>query len=105
MNGMDDLREWLWAQLKEDERLAREAVDAERRRINAARRILDLLYPPYPPYELCDDSAECGSNCEGCAYRDCEGNCDTHRINADGTLRLLALPYEDRPGYLDIWRA
>ncbi|MCI3240266.1 DUF6221 family protein [Streptomyces spinosisporus] len=125
---MDDLVQWLRAQLDEDERIARAAggtwwappdlpgevydsggvnIDAKLksfaahiaehdparvlREIDAKRRMLELHHSIELPTEALDACAEC--EVTG-AYP--EYPCRT--------LRLLALPYSDRPGYREEWR-
>lgn len=99
---MSDLVRWLRAQLDDDERLANEAgnfcwhdCDADShehherwdparvlREVEAKRRIIDMY-----------DTAA-GEGFVGQLYRN----------SAEPTLRLLALPYADRPDYDEAWR-
>lgn len=136
---MDDLVQWLHAQLDEDERIAREADDSlgkmnldwkyqsedglggkvvsargadiiydvavgvgehvsahDPRRvlaeIAAKRRLLDLHHPVEDTEEMQDYCAECDLGRKDYPYFPCT------------TLRLLAVPYADRPGYREEWR-
>jgi Family of unknown function (DUF6221) len=124
---MDDLVAWLRAQLDEDERIARRAGDSFRqigetgvivategdraeecasanwagvaehivehdparvlREIDAKRRLL-AIHRPYVP--------EPDQSCLGCAGGIMFTSCPV--------VRLLALPYADRPGYCEEWR-
>ena len=119
---MDDLVQWLRAQLDEDERIAREAkpgpwhaeggsvyathptdevVDYSEsadhiaewdparvlRELDAKRRLL-VVHRPYAP--------EPDQSCLGCAGGITFTSCPV--------VRLLALPYADRPGYREEWR-
>ncbi|MFE9955851.1 DUF6221 family protein [Micromonospora sp. NPDC005299] len=110
---MTDLSTWLRTQLDEDERIAREArqrgewwfasrnpsvnlhaLTAHAQRwepvralaeVDAKRRILSL--------HRCDDADGTDPICNVCLYTPpCE------------TVKTLALPYADRPGYREEWR-
>lgn len=113
---MDDLVQWLRAQLDEDERIARACpgngewsaediavygpdlsvevrahmAEHDPRRVlaevDAKRRIIDLHKG------VNDYCAECDLVRSNYPYHPCT------------TLRLLALPYADRPGYREEWR-
>lgn len=92
----EELARWLDAQLDEDENEARrlypsDAASRLLREVEAKRQLLD----EHPSINVSDLGSDCGT-----CYRD-DG------INAHWpcrTLRLLALPYADRPGYRDAWR-
>ncbi|MEU1240060.1 DUF6221 family protein [Micromonospora parva] len=130
MSDVDDLVTWLRAQLDEEERVALAVPEAARRwtldggtihhghptdevvdwvyleggwehiarqdparvlaEVDAKRRILDLF-----EYEQADVSLPWGppTTVPG-----------TRPATASPVLRLLALPYADRPGYRDEWR-
>lgn len=90
-----DLPEWLGEQLDEDERLARESIEVRERawgydphhhlrEIDAKRAVLT-------------EHAIRDGRCRVCAAR-ANGNWTRFRAPCN-TLRLLALPYADRPGY------
>ncbi len=106
MSSVDDLVTWLRAQLDDDERVAREAVqwsegaaewanpgepDWEHiarhgparvlAEVDAKRRLLDYLV-------ALEDKA-------------LDGN--WWNLDTDEPAKLLALPYADRPGYRDEW--
>jgi hypothetical protein len=89
MTGMDDLVTWLRAQLDEDER----DMNARPAEVDAKRRILDLHTPARPG----DPSYGCPTCWEGAE----DGGPMDYPCP---TLRLLALPYADRPGYQGSWR-
>ncbi|MEF9521303.1 DUF6221 family protein [Streptomyces sp. RB13] len=128
---MDDLVQWLRAQLDADERIAHRAGDSFRqigatgvivategdraeecasanwagiaehivahdparvlREIDAKRQVIDLHAPGEMEYVD-------GDVCMACDVRGGEP------FYPCKTLRLLALPYADRPGYRDEWR-
>ncbi|MFD0053016.1 DUF6221 family protein [Streptomyces sp. NPDC127168] len=119
---MDDLVVWLRAQLDEDERGAQDALKrttTTRRRIggewvedtvqppewrrsvwgpervlreiDAKRRTVDLCAPPLVEVTGPEDTERCFTPGEGQPW-------------GVDVLRLLALPYADRPGYRDDWR-
>lgn len=126
----DDLVVWLRAQLAYAERVARDAggcswdlpakagypaghdtrLEAEEEHtarhdparvlaeVDAKRRILDLH----------EGDHECstirrGVDCEGEAYEEIDNY--TYVVGGDcSTVRLLALPFADRPGYREEWR-
>ncbi|MGA4964533.1 DUF6221 family protein [Streptomyces pseudogriseolus] len=128
---MDDLVQWLGQQLDEDERIARRAGDSFRqigetgvivategdraeecasanwagvaehivahdparvlREIDAKRQIIALHHQLEDAQEMLDFCATC----------DATGKYPEYPCT---TLRFLALPYADRPGYQDDWR-
>lgn len=111
---MSDLVAWLRAQLDEEERdiqqsralsptdlhwsmpdwLHRDRMLAE---IEAKRRIIELHQ--VVAFED-EDMSDQGLGCQECGwsaeYADRGGWCET--------IRLLALPYADRPGYKEVWK-
>ncbi|MCX4575638.1 DUF6221 family protein [Streptomyces sp. NBC_01571] len=130
---MDELIEWYGAQLDEDERIANEAGgqrgqwrlatpldDAELgdaswlrppylrhverhdparvlREVEAKRQILALHVPT--PHQ---DEGDMWPGCTTCSWRD---EMEALRVRYPcKTVRLLALPYADRPGYREEWR-
>lgn len=80
---------------------ARKRAEQTLREVEAKRRILDL-HAPVPTFHHDQPQCEyCASLCHsrsglGCDSPDAPYPCDT--------VRLLALPYADRPGYRDEWR-
>lgn len=105
---MDDLIAWLRVQLDEDERVAR-AVDPREWldgdawaeldgavRAHAAawdpHRVLAEVEAKRRVLELTDFSAQ---------FPDTDGGYDSA---CEDVIKLLALPYADRPGYLPEWR-
>ncbi|MFE7906514.1 DUF6221 family protein [Streptomyces albogriseolus] len=128
---MDDLVQWLGQQIDEDERIARRAGDSFRqigetgvivategdqaeecasanwagvaehivahdparvlREIDAKRQIIALHHQLEDAQEMLDFCATC----------DATGKYPEYPCT---TLRLLALPYADRPGYREEWR-
>ncbi|MFJ5644011.1 DUF6221 family protein [Streptomyces sp. NPDC093223] len=127
---MEDLVRWLGEQLDEDERIANEAgghraewrlatplddaelgdaswlrppelKHAERhdparvlREIDAKRQLVEC----HEPWTASNGDVICGR----CGREHIDGRPGGHFPCQ--TLRLLALPYADRPGYLDAWR-
>jgi hypothetical protein len=115
MRTVDDLVTWLRAQLDDDERVANRVepnqaptdlramvtrdddtpfliIDSARvlSEVDAKRRILDFL-----EYDRIDVSTAGGPP---------ETVPGARPVIAHPVLRLLALPYADRPGYRDDWR-
>jgi hypothetical protein len=116
MSGMDDLVTWLRAQLDEDERVARSAASFpyqapsnapwERERIIAERvggrsravathRIVATFANPARVLAEVDAKRRILDEAIRLESYDSEFQ----------FLELLALPYADRPGYLEEWRA
>lgn len=104
---MDDLVEWLRAQLDEDER---EAADG----IHTAFCVNDVRYPEEC---VCGWSARVLREVEAKRWVietlrsyepddewGTEPDMGKRGNNAAGALRRLALPYSDRPGYLEEWK-
>ncbi|MFI7607700.1 DUF6221 family protein [Micromonospora sp. NPDC049366] len=108
---MDDLIIWLRAQLDEDERIARASLSAfgvadtdqtpvwpdhvtygGAVELNAAEAYLDTFRPHRVLAEV-DAKRRIVDNCAWVL-----------KGEACLTLRLLALPFADRPGYRDEWR-
>jgi hypothetical protein len=113
MTGVSELVEWLRAQLDEDaegfEALgevnlngiestasdwAREYVERARAEVDAKRRVLDLHGVVWR--RSTGGVADRVADCRVCDHFPAQYPCPT--------LRLLALPYADRPGYRDEWR-
>lgn len=112
---MDDLVTWLRAQLDEDERVARDALHRQ----TTSRRMIrgemvevkigtprEWLLSAWPPERVLREV-----EAKRLLLREVISvvrNMDTDRIGdepeAPVLLRLLALPYADRPGYRDEWR-
>lgn len=115
----DDLASWLLEQIAEDERDAQKAVGSEEHQrfiasralrilaeVATKRRILELHRPTESMYsdgELLYPAAS--KLCRVC------GPGDSWQAEQEGfgelpceTLRALALPYVDRPGYREEWR-
>ncbi|MFE6486613.1 DUF6221 family protein [Streptomyces sp. NPDC057757] len=93
---MDDLVQWFGEQLDEDELTTRVAYSNPSQRlleIDAKRRIIAL----HEPGEMNDVD---GDVCMVCEDPDMD---DEGPFYPCRTLRLLALPYADRPGYLAEW--
>lgn len=127
MAGMDDLVVWLRVQLDDDERLAQEWLDdttsswwwdnadpasaAERVIVrNSPRQLLaevDAKRRLMKVHQRRDAAVGPGwsgmPDCIGCGYDQREEPA-TPDINDCPVLRLLALPYADRPGYREEWR-
>lgn len=102
-----DLVEWLRAQLDDDESrsdlvgqimLLRWATkpyaDRLMREVEAKRLLLDLHRP------VADSSWPEPGHCLEC----CSLESQDYRTYPCPTVRLLALPYSDRPGYREEWR-
>ena len=90
------LPEFLLACVEQDEREARTPRDLAECRVK--RELLKIhRRDPYPGYSSLPDQ------CEGCGV---EGDCDwpiTEHIDDCPVLRILTLPYTDRPGYSAKW--
>lgn len=97
MTPMDDLTQWLSTQLHEDEELVHEGNgDPARllREIEAKRQIVRLHRPVTKR-----STGSGGGTVEDCAV------CDHFPAQYPClTIRLLTLPYVDRPGYREEWR-
>jgi hypothetical protein len=115
---VEDLVQWLRAQLDEDERTAR-AADAAKddnwwwgpdsesaAERHVARhdpaRVLREIDAKRQLIELHQERLEQGYGSDVCAECDFGGVSQTYYPCA--TLRLLALPYTDQPGYQEAWR-
>lgn len=106
---MDELVTWLRAQLDDDERVARQVmaepvgfyIEAETDATNIMT-VGAYIHRWTPKRVLAEVDAK-RRVIETCAFWLYE---DDRGIDpcASSTLRLLALPYADRPGYLDEWR-
>lgn len=127
---MDDLVEWLCAQLDEDERIARAAAEelgadwfyedgyvrARRELDLVATGTQDFLEEERGEHIARHDPARVLREVEATrrlvalharAYHQCvteDGPTQWHAADPCTTLRLLALPYAARPGYQDSWR-
>ncbi|MEU6661278.1 DUF6221 family protein [Streptomyces sp. NPDC046821] len=118
---MDDLVQWLGAQLDEDAARATQwhdleceihaHLDAGLLASVAAARMLDEV-----PGAVCDCGGparvlrEIGAKRESIRQADlylCDAGpgCGYRTKHGHSVLRLLALPYADRPGYREEWRA
>jgi hypothetical protein len=86
--AMTELITWLRAQLDDEERMARAPFVTARAlaEVEAKRRILDLV----PDIQEAEDTARQDYG------RDAKA--------AIRLVQLLALPYADRPGYLEQWQ-
>lgn len=108
---MPDLAEWLLKQIAEDERqidarieheragLARDGVDVTREEL-----VLDGRGDFYASPTFAHMLAECEAKRRIIARCEWELVRVGQRGFAEDTLRLLALPYADRPGYDESWR-
>lgn len=123
---MDDLVTWLRAWLDEDERVARSLGDLADSTVRngiestAGRGVLDYLDHFAAPRMLAeveakrrildghvptDDRApERGEVCRTCHEDLCDGWEPDPLGHPCPTVRLLALPYADKPGYREEWR-
>ena len=114
---MNDLVTWLRAQLDEDERAARAVEDLRKPYYfdfidDAARPFVEReLDPERVLRQVKRDQHIIDEHTCGCPDPDCRdcGACSGphHADPAPApctTLRLLAMPYADRPGYRDEWR-
>lgn len=99
---MNDLVEWLRAQLDQDEVVASAEVFPHRIKrglaeVAAKRQLIDGHDPDWPRLE-----------CPTCCGYDGNDNYGVERRPREAypcrVVRLLALPYADRPGYRDEWR-
>lgn len=117
---MDDLVTWLRAQLDEDERDARhqQAFDAQMERLRGDR-VDTVVIPPLTQLGSLGDPdrvlAEVDAKrrildwlAEVDAYMD-RDDMSWHRlggaVDVDQAVRMLALPYADRHGWREEWRA
>jgi len=96
---MDDLVQWLRAQLDEEEQIARRDYQAANAATDleaavAAREVLTRIAEIRQ--ELDPHRPESGQHPDFCGYDKRELPCRA--------LRLLALPYAARPGYREEWR-
>lgn len=123
---MTDLAVWLLEQIAEDERAASHAhpydgsaldvrsydgdseIIVSKGRVlaecEAKRRIVEV----HPPGAPCSQACSCTRECETCSVHGYDvDHGEPYRVGDDWpcpTLRLLAEPYADRPGYDETWR-
>jgi hypothetical protein len=90
---MDELITWLRAQLDEDEANLRAGL-AEYAETNREAEFRFRLAEVDAKRRILDEHAERGGTCTACSWQ----GAPCH------TVRLLALPYADRPGYQEGWR-
>lgn len=115
---MDDLVQWLCAQLDEDERIARAATPGPWK-LARQRGVEWVSSAEYWAVADCSDADPARENAEHVAAWDPERvlrEIDAKRrildtLHEEGgdrmfadIFRLLALPYADRPGYREEWR-
>lgn len=105
MTDKPDLASWLLDQIAEDERvagdLAADGYPKHGRRVLSVQGTLEIPWPdrwnPVRVLAECDAKRRIIASFEGLRY-------DEAHVLADRVLRLLALPYSDRPGYREEWK-
>jgi hypothetical protein len=117
---VEDLVRWLGEQLDEDERIAREAAaewgtawaaDHDTDTVDSAIEYVSVVGEPNSPIDFIAEWDPARVLREVDSKRRVIGaiehllvQVDDPFADVDDMLRLLALPYTDRPGYLDSWR-
>jgi hypothetical protein len=111
---MDELARWLRDQLDEDERIVREAntspemvtgIPRSYAQAPVALHIARFADPARVLREI--DAKRRIVNLHARTHHQCvaeDGPTQWHAKDPCATLRLLALPYVDRPGYREEWR-
>lgn len=118
MTGVPELVEWVRAQVDEDERVAREALhrQATTRRMIGRRMIEETIQPiaawrtsVWPPARVLAEADAKRRILELCVPSGYDDDGKPFYVGGYGeaywdVVRLLALPYADRPGYRNGWR-